>query len=211
MEEFTKKSGIGNFIKNKDGGSKFKSGELKKNILKALGISLVIGGVITFPTLPLAYGAIMTIVEAVKGDGIVIPKKKARRVLINLEKRKIIHLEEKNNEILVYIEAKDNVEILKYSLKAIIDFKKKEKKWDGKWFLVFFDVPEIQRSKRYFLRKFLYELGFYKYQQSVYLFPYECEKEIALIKKIVEGGKYIQYIVAEKIGNESDAKIYFRL
>jgi CRISPR-associated endonuclease Cas2 len=190
---------------------KFKKGELKRHILKALGISLVVGGTIVFPTLPLVYGTIMTIVEVVKGGGEFIPEKKVRRALKNLEKRNIIHLEEKNGEALVYIEDKENIEILKYSLKAVLDFKEKEKKWNGKWFLVFFDIPETQKNKRAYLRRFLYQLGFYRYQKSVYLFPYECEKEIELIKRIVEGGKYIQYVVAEKISNESDAKLHFRL
>jgi len=60
------------------------------------------------------------------------------------------------------------------------------KKWDGKWFIVVFDVPEVERNKRNFLRKFLNEIGFFLYQQSVYVFPYECEEEIKLVKRIVE-------------------------
>ena len=39
-----------------------------------------------------------------------------------------------------------------------------------------FDVPEEERNKRYYLKTFLKE-WFYQYQQSVYVFPYECEKK----------------------------------
>jgi CRISPR-associated endonuclease Cas2 len=92
-----------------------------------------------------------------------------------------------------------------------LDFKKKNKKWDGRWFMVFFDVPEIQRNKREYLRRYLKELGFYQYQKSVYIFPYECEKEVALIKKIVEGAKYMKYIIAERIEEEDKIKRYFNL
>ena len=87
----------------------------------------------------------------------------------------------------------------------------KKKKWNGKWFLVFFDVPESQRVKRDYLRKFLQQMGFFRYQKSVYLFPYECEEEVKLIKKIVEAAKYMKYIIAEKIEDESVAKTFFRL
>ena len=97
------------------------------------------------------------------------------------------------------------------SIKAIFDLKKRDQKWQGKWYLVMFDVPEIQRNKRVYLRKFLKQIGFYPYQKSVYVFPYECEKEISLIKKIVEGGKYMSYIIADKIEQEKAAKIYFQL
>lgn len=72
-------------------------------------------------------------------------------------------------------------------------------------------MPEAQRNKRDYLRKFLIKLGFYQYQKSVYLFPYECEKEVSLIKKIVEGAKYMKYIIAEKIEDELSAKEYFKL
>lgn len=77
--------------------------------------------------------------------------------------------------------------------------------------MVIFDVPEGQRNKRDYLRRFLREIGFYPYQQSVYIFPFECKKEIDLIKKIVEGGKYISYIIAEEIENEEKVKRFFGL
>ena len=80
---------------------------------------------------------------------------------------------------------------------------------NGFWF--FFDVPEIQRNKRDYLRDYLQKIGFYRYQQSVYIFPYECEKEINLIKKIVEGAKYLNYVIAEKIEGENKMKEYFKL
>jgi CRISPR-associated endonuclease Cas2 len=128
-----------------------------------------------------------------------------------LEKKQIIYLEENGNEVFVHIHNKGELTLLKYSIKSLLNFKRRRKMWQRKWYVVFFDVPEIQRNKRDYLRRFLLKLGFYRYQKSVYLFPYECEKEINLIKKIVEGAKYINYIVAEKIENEEQAKIFFNL
>lgn len=140
-----------------------------------------------------------------------IEEKKIRRAINNLEKNEIISLERIGENI--YVKAINNNKplIIKHSIKALLDFKKKQKIWDGKWFLVFFDVPEIQRNKRDYLRRFLKEIGFYPYQKSVYLFPYECEKEVSLIKKIVEGAKYMKYIIAEKIEDEEEVKKFFNL
>jgi len=138
-------------------------------------------------------------------------KLKINRVLQNLEKNDILDLQEENGKVTVYLKDKNHPKIIEYSIKSLLDFKIKEKKWDGKWFLVFFDVPEAQRNKRDYLRKFLIKLGFYQYQKSVYLFPYECEKEVSLIKKFVEGAKYMKYIIAEKIEDELSAKEYFKL
>ncbi len=138
-------------------------------------------------------------------------KSKITRVLANLEKKEILNLQEKEGKVIVYLKNKNHPKIIEYSIKNLLDFKKKEKKWNGKWFLVFFDVPEVQKNKREYLRKFLIKMGFYRYQKSVYLFPYECEKEVGLIKKIVEGAKYMKYIIAEKIEDEPKAKDYFKL
>lgn len=137
--------------------------------------------------------------------------KKLLRVLKNLEKKEILDIQEKDGKAFVYLKNENHPKIIEYSIKSLLEFKKKNKQWNGKWFLVFFDVPESQRNKRNYLRKFLIKLGFYPYQKSVYLFPYECEKEVELIKKIVEGAKYMKYIIAEKIEDESNAKKYFKL
>lgn len=77
--------------------------------------------------------------------------------------------------------------------------------------MVAFDVPEKEKNKRNYLRSFLRQIGFFQYQKSLYVYPYECEKEVALLKKIVEGGKYINYIIADRLEKEADLKIYFQL
>lgn len=188
---------------------KYRPNELKKYILAALGIGAVVGGSIFFtPNFPIIVGSILKIIEEVKG--VKIPRKKAIRVLKQLEKKQIIKIERKKDEVYVMVKNKNDVSILKYSLKEILNLKKK-KVWKGKWFLVVFDVPEEERRKRNYLRGFLREIGFYPYNQSVYVFPYECEKEIALIKKIVEGGKYISYIIAERLERENQLKSFFGL
>lgn len=189
--------------------TKFKPYQLKKYILAGLGISLILGGSLFFtPNFPIILGTILKIIEKIKG--IKIPSQKAKRVLKQLEKEQLIEIERRNNEIYVKVKKGDSLSILKYSLKELLALKNK-KKWEGKWFLVVFDVPENQRNKRDYLRSFLKEIGFYPYNQSVYVFPYECKKEISLLKKIVQGGEYISYIVAEKIEKEKELKAFFKI
>jgi len=186
---------------------KYKPNELKQYILAGLGIGLVLGGsILLTPNFPIVLGSILKLIEEIKG--IKIPKRKAIRVLRQLEKRKLIEIKRKNDEVFVTIKDNKNVSILKYSLKEILALKKK-KDWKRKWFIVVFDVPEEERKKRNYLRQFLREIGFYPYNQSVYVFPYECEKEIGLIKQIVEGGEYISYIIAERLERENQLKIFF--
>lgn len=134
-----------------------------------------------------------------------------KRALKRLEKRHIISLEKQGSEVVVKVLEKGRVEVLIYSVQQLLQLKRKNKRWNGKWFLVFFDVPEKERKKRDYLRNFLSTIGFFQYQKSVYIYPYECRKEITLIKQIVEGGQYMQYIVAQEIENEAKIKRVFAL
>ncbi len=188
---------------------KLKRGQLYWYILEIIGLTLISGGNPLRPIIPLAIKEIIKTLKEVKNLN--IEEKKIKKSLESLEKNEIIDLEEKGGNIFVKLKDKNNLTVIKYSTKALLDFKKKEKKWNKKWFLVFFDVPEIQRNKRNYLRKFLVDIGFYQYQKSIYIFPYECEKEIILIKKIVEGAKYMKYLVAEKIEDEKLIKSFFKL
>lgn len=189
--------------------NKLKKGQLYWYILEVIGLTVLSGGNPLRPIIPLAISEIIKTIKEIKNLN--VEEEKIKKSLKSLEKREIISLEEKHNNVFVKLKDKNNSLVIKYSIKALFDFKKKEKKWKGKWFIVFFDVPKKQNNKRDYLRLYLLKIGFIKYQQSVYIFPYECQKEVLLIKKVVEGAKYMKYIVAEKIENEDKMKQYFGL
>lgn len=140
-----------------------------------------------------------------------LSKKQINRSLKTLQKRKLIFIKEENNQAIVYLSKEGKRKTLRYSLKKLLVIKKKKKKWQGQWFIVFFDVPEEERKKRDYLRKFLRFIGFVPYQKSVYVFPFECKEEVQLIKKIIEGGKYVSYVVAKEIEDEGKYKKIFNL
>ena len=188
---------------------KLKRGQLYWYILEIIGLTVLSGGNPLRPIIPMAIKEIVKTLKEVKHLN--VEEVKIRKSLEKLEGNEIIDLDEKDGEIFVKLKDKNNLTVIKYSIKALLDYKKKEKKWNRKWFLVFFDVPEIQKNKRNYLRRFLIYIGFHRYQKSIYIFPYECEKEILLIKKIVEGAKYMKYIVAEKIEDEKIVKPLFKL
>ena len=58
-------------------------------------------------------------------------------------------------------------------------FKMQEKKWDGYWRLVIFDIAEKKSSLRKQLRNKLKELGFGMWQKSVYISPFDFEDDVA--------------------------------
>ena len=79
---------------------------------------------------------------------------------------------------------------------------KRPKKWDKKWRLVIFDIPEKRKIAREALRGKLKELGFYPFQKSAWIYPFDCEAEIELLKDFFDlPDKKVQLVVAERIGD----------
>lgn len=77
-------------------------------------------------------------------------------------------------------------------------------KWDGKWRVVIFDVPEKYRTFRDSLRFKLLSLGFVKIQKSVYVFPYPCTEEIVSLSKSLSIEKNVTVMIAEIILGEEN-------
>lgn len=188
---------------------KFESGQMKDIVVAGIVLATLVAGITITPNFPIVLGVLMKLLE--KKEKGPVSKNKVKRVLKDLEKKKVLRIEEKGGEAIVYIKNLFHTSVAKYSLKSLLELKLKKRKWGGKWVLVIFDVPESQKNKRDYLRRFLSRVGFYSYQKSVYIFPYECKEEVALIKKIVEGGKYIKYVLADEIEDEPAIKRHFNL
>lgn len=86
---------------------------------------------------------------------------------------------------------------------------KKPKKWDGRWRIVIFDIPEKDRDFRDILRSHLKELKFIRLQNSVFVSPHPFEKAILELVRLYTATPYVRVITAEKIDNENMLKRYF--
>lgn len=82
------------------------------------------------------------------------------------------------------------------------------KKWDGKWRLVVFDVPERWRYLRDNLRGHLVRLGLYPIQKSVWLFPYPCDDIVRLIKVDLGLGRNVQYFTTRSFADREEEKLW---
>jgi len=123
-----------------------------------------------------------------------------------LRKRGSLGIFKKNNQRFLKITKKGELEIL--LLKARI---KKPEKWDGKWRLIIFDIPEGARDKRDQLRYLLKQNGFRKLQASVFINPYPLNREaIAYLKKtglIV----YIRMLRVDEIDDDGSLRKFYHL
>jgi DNA-binding transcriptional regulator PaaX len=88
---------------------------------------------------------------------------------------------------------------------------RKKKRWDGKWRMVVFDIPERRRRTRFRLRAVMQEVGFVRLQDSVWVYPYDCEDFIALLKAELKIGKDVLYAIADTIEYDRAIRSHFGL
>ncbi len=94
---------------------------------------------------------------------------------------------------------------------AKISLQHPKKKWDGRWRMVVFDVPERRRAVRGRLCIAMREVGFVRLQDSVWVYPYDCEDFVALLKAELKIGKDVLYAIADTIEHDKNLRQHFSL
>ena len=85
------------------------------------------------------------------------------------------------------------------------------RKWDKKWRVVIFDIPEHKKNTRDQVREILMAARFKKLQNSVWVYPYDCEGVIGLMKTDLGIGKYLLYMIVDQIENDRYLRMDFGL
>ncbi len=129
--------------------------------------------------------------------------------LANLKRNGYLQKNKIDKEIL-YKLTPQGIKLLK---KILIEkkLKKKCKRWDKKWRILVFDIPENKRIFRDNMRKILKEIGFYRLQKSVWIYPYDVIDCIYALIPTAKEAKWFNYITAESINREDEIKKYFNL
>ncbi|MBI4088967.1 hypothetical protein HY415_02625 [Candidatus Kaiserbacteria bacterium] len=94
---------------------------------------------------------------------------------------------------------------------AKVALKNQKKKWDGRWRMVVFDIPERRSAVRFRLRRIMSEIGFIRLQDSVWVYPYDCEDFVALLKAELRIGKDVLYAIADTIEHDKNLRRHFNL
>jgi len=110
------------------------------------------------------------------------------------KKKGLIEMKNKNGKTLLILTEKGKKKKLEYNFDAICITK--PKKWDGKWRIVMFDVPESNKHSREKFRNKLKVMGFLRFQKSVWINPYVCENEIDFVSNYLNISPYTNVITA---------------
>jgi hypothetical protein len=88
---------------------------------------------------------------------------------------------------------------------------KDQKHWNGKWYLVMYDLPIRFKKVRNALRWKLKDLGFFQFQKSAWIYPYPCKEEILFVADFFGVRKYIEILEVHKILDDRKLKAHFDL
>ena len=81
---------------------------------------------------------------------------------------------------------------------------KKPIRWDGKWRIAIFDIPDSNRFAREALRGFLKRLEFFQLQKSVWVHAFDCKDEIALLSSLFGfNEQQLRLIVTGDVGDDT--------
>ena len=84
-------------------------------------------------------------------------------------------------------------------LKAKLRMKNKQKRSDGKWQMIIFDIPEKKRYLRSLLREKLLLLEYKILQKSIWICPYDVSKETEFILRKHSIDPYVKLFLIEEI------------
>jgi len=180
-----------------------------KELTETLIMGIFIAGTVTVAAPLFAALAIPKIIQYSKK---VLENKNNKRdyynVFSRLKSAGLIKTANRNGQIYISLTKEGKKKAGKYQINDLEI--KKSKKWDKKWRIMIFDISDKQKIKREALRGKIKELGLFQLQKSVWIYPYNFEKEIKLLRSFFGlTSEEIQIIIADNIENDSKAKMFF--
>jgi hypothetical protein len=174
---------------------RFKLGENEKIVLLAIGAGTFLIASLAFPNLPMALQPILKM-RGNKGFLKLLKKLRDKNIIILGGER--IKLTQKGRKLLKEIQI-DQIEI------------PKQKDWDEVWHLVSYDIPDTHKKERDWFRQTLERLGFYQIQESLWVYPFDCKEEIAVIAKTMNIAPFVIVMNTNHLPNQKDMEEYFDL
>lgn len=181
-------------------------GQLGLKILYGISVGVMIPTVLVAPNAPIMFAPLLREL-AKKLD---TRPQSLRRSLMALKRNRLLAMQEKSSGETVFVLSEDGKRrVAKGQLDMLAI--SQPKKWDNKWRIVLFDVPERQKTARDALHRTLRDLGFCQIQKSCFVHPYECRNEVDFITEIFMISEHVMYMVVESLEGEHILKKHFKL
>lgn len=163
-----------------------------KELLKLIGLGMLIVASSVAPGLPRVF-------LSYKGrrKPLYFNRRLFSQQIKRLQKRELIQVREEGGQTLIVLSDNGKKKILKYNFDDLQI--ERPEHWDGKWRMVIFDIPEEKKREREMFRSRIKELGFYRLQDSVFVFPFPCEKEIEFMREYLGIGEHVLFLTFREL------------
>jgi hypothetical protein len=171
---------------------------LKGIILKSIAAAGLIGIAIAAPNMLGAlrkYGLTQSPYDY--GNIVRARKRLIKQGLVSYE-GSVLRLTDKGSRFLQLLEAKETLG-------------KKPRRWDGRWRVLIFDIPEYRKNLRNKVRDIIRTVGFTQLQKSVWAYPYDTEDLVILLKADLKIGKDMLYMIVDELEYDSPLRKHFNL
>lgn len=131
------------------------------------------------------------------------------RYFYKLRRQNLISIKKVGNENIISLTDKGEKVFLRFNYEKLEI--KQTKIWDRNFRMIIFDIPETKRNARDSFRDKIKELGLVKFNDSVWVYPYQCQKEIDFIANYWNVGKYVHFALVRDVTNREYLERYFNL
>lgn len=192
--------------KKKRLGFRVNKGDVGMAVLAAVGMAGVLAAVMVAPGLAQVFGMVKQISHSSRRR--YRSPAYARKVVSSLHRKGLVFVFDRNGEQYIRLTSKGKKALLSRQIRA-----KKGifGRWDKKWRIIIFDIPEKKKYLRDRIRENIVSVGFVQLQESVWVYPYECEELVTLLKAECALGKEVLYIVAEDVEGDHLVRKHFGL
>ena len=169
--------------------------KIKKEFLKAIDILVEAGKLLDESLYHISLEKIKRETNYLQGDS-----RRFRNQIYGLERSGYIKVNHQEKSI--EITPKGRIKILENSA---------DKKVDGKWRFLSWDIPEDLAIKRRQFCSSIKRIGYKQVQKSLWVSPFKQADEIYLVIEGLKIRKYVSFIVAEKTDIEDYLKNLFKI
>ena len=135
-----------------------------------------------------------------------IPYKRYYDSVYQMKRRKVVDVFQKNGKKFIKLTHKGQLEILLHGLRT-----DRKSPWDGRWRVVIFDIPETARKHRATIRRLLRQDGFIRFQNSVFISPYQLNRQSVEYLKKTHLINYIRVMRVDELDDDKDLRVRFKL
>ena len=180
---------------------KFDRGELVKKIL----LVAVAGGAIATALVLPGLGILFKQFGARSSS----ERYRIKRTVKRLEEQSVIKRRIKNGKEEFVVTKKGKKRLSALLIEDL--YIEKPKKWDGRWRVLIYDIPNKMDLERRELNSVISQIGMKAIQKSVFVSPYPCKSQIDLVANHYRLNKYLEYFEADYFEGTSDLLKHFDL